>query len=72
LFKFTLLELSQYFPNQKDEQRQTVLAYLKQYNIFVDDWTPETNVLKSYIQQKAEQAAEQIVDAMISSQTASK
>ena len=49
-----------------------MLAYLKQYNIFVDDWTPETNVLKSYIQQKAEQAAEQIVDAMISSQTASK
>ena len=67
-----ILELSQYFPNQKDEQRQTVLAYLKQYNIFVDDWTPETNALKKYIQQKAEQAAEQIVDTMISSQTASK
>ncbi|MCB1658438.1 MAG: hypothetical protein KDI39_09445 [Pseudomonadales bacterium] len=64
-----ILELSQYFPNQKNEQRQTVLAYLKQYNIQVDDWTPETIVLKNYIQQKAEQAAEQIVDAMISSQT---
>lgn len=64
-----ILELSQNFPNQKEEQRETVLAYLKQYNIVVDDWTPETIVLKNYIQQKAEQAAEQIVDAMISSQT---
>lgn len=63
-----ILELSQNFSNQKDEQRETVLAYLKQYNIVVDDWTPETNVLKSHLQQKAEQAAEQIVDAMISSQ----
>lgn len=64
-----MLELSEYFPSQKEEQRKTVLAYLQQHNISVDDWTPETNVLKKYIQQKAEQTAEKIVDAMISQQT---
>lgn len=64
-----MLELSEYFPNQKDEQRKTVLAYLQQHNISVDDWTPETNALKKYIQEKAELAAEKIVDAMISQQT---
>lgn len=63
-----MLELSEYFPNQKDEQRKTVLAYLQQHNISVDDWTPETNILKKYIQQKAEQTAEKIVDTMISQQ----
>ena len=63
-----MLELSEYFPSQKEEQRKTVLAYLQQHNISVDDWTPETNVLKKYIQQKAEQTAEKIVDTMISQQ----
>lgn len=61
-----ILELSEHFPNQKDEQRKAVLAYLKQYDISVDDWTPETSVLKTYIQQKAEQKAEQIVNTLIS------
>lgn len=64
-----ILELSEHFPNQKDEQRKEVLAYLKQHNISVDDWTPETSILKKYIQEKAELAAEKIVDAMISQQT---